>query len=211
VRRVSNRQFAPPPPPPPPPPPIQAPAGEAGAPLQAAPAEALTGKAVAVRLSRYRYVVGSFVIRIPVTTSAAIRAPEATTLAIMKWRLANMSPANRWVPVLERYIAYCAARLNGVGGNAGEVPGSLNYIPPQWLAGGGTAERTVCGKVAEVLFDCHGDFTGFVIADCCDRHRFESRERTIGDLALRACQLALRLCVTIDPQCNRITRITAAP
>jgi hypothetical protein len=141
-------------------------------------------------------------------------APEATTLAIMKWRLANMSPSNRWVPVLERYIAYSSTRLNAVGGDAGSVPASLTYIPPSLLApgrGGAPGETTTCGKVSEVLFDCHGDFIGFVLDNCCDPHAFETRERAIGDLALRACQLNLRLCVTVDKTCNRITRLAITP
>ena len=83
------------------------------------------------RTPLWRYVVGSFVVRIPVSTSAAMLVPEAMTLAIMKWRLAHLSPGNRWVPVLERYIAYCSARLDGVGGDSCQVPPSLTWVPPQ--------------------------------------------------------------------------------
>jgi hypothetical protein len=40
--------------------------------------------------------------------------------------------------------------------------------------------------VAEVLFDCHGGFEGFVLDDCCER-RVASRERGVADLVLRVC------------------------
>jgi hypothetical protein len=58
---------------------------------------------------RLAAVVGSFVVRIPVSTAEQMRIPEAITLSIMKWRLANLSPGDRWAPVLQRYIAYCSA------------------------------------------------------------------------------------------------------
>lgn len=214
VRRVSTRRFVPPAPPPPPPILQTAPA-QRGQPVQVSH-ETITTNDVADRTSLYRYIVGTFVVRIPVSTSAAMLAPEATTLAIMKWRLANMSPSNRWFPVLERYIAYSSSRLNAVGGDAGSVPASLTYIPPSLVApgsghGAAHGETTACGKVSEVLFDCHGDFVGFVLEDCCDPHSFETRERAIGELALRACRHNLRLCVTVDKTCNRITRLAITP
>jgi hypothetical protein len=158
------------------------------------------------RLVQWRYVVGSFVVRIPVSTSAAMLAPEATTLAIMKWRLAHLSPGNRWAPVLQRYIAYCSARLDGIGGNAAQVPASLTWVPPQ-LTRGVPADRTRCGKVVEVRFDCHGDFCGFVLEECCERHVYETRDRAIGRLALQTCREEMRLCVTVDEPCGRIVRL----
>ena len=76
----------------------------------------------------WRYVVGSFVVRIPVSTGERMRIPEEMTLAIMKWRLAQLSPGNRWAPVLERYIKYCSARLDGIGGDSSQVPPSLTRL-----------------------------------------------------------------------------------
>ncbi len=237
VRRISTKRGAPPPPPPPPlqSPPSTRPAdtaqpgvqsnavaerrtsarrAKATPPLQSPPSTRPAGPApVAVApaavlqpTALWRYVVGSFVVRIPVSTSGAMLVPEATTLAIMKWRLAQLSPGNRWVPVLQRYIAYCSARLDGVGGDASQVPASLTWVPPQ-LAGGEPESRTRCGKVAEVLFDCHGDFCGFVLDECCGRPAFETRERAIGELVLRACRDGLNLTVTVDETCGRIVRL----
>jgi hypothetical protein len=42
------------------------------------------------------------------------------------------------------------------------------------------------GKVCEVVYDCFGDFEGFVLATCCGRHSFRSREPGIEVLARRA-------------------------
>ena len=60
-----------------------------------------------------------------------------------------------------------------------------------------TTARERCGKVCEVLFDCHGEFTGFVLEDCCEKHVFHSRARDIGSLAVKACRYGLTLCVWV--------------
>ena len=49
----------------------------------------------------WRYVVGSFQVQIPVVTGDKILPSEENTLAIMKWRLQQMLPSNRWYLVLE--------------------------------------------------------------------------------------------------------------
>ena len=208
VRRISTRRAKHAPPPPPPPA------------LQSAPSRKLEKKRkpapeAAALIEReqpalWRYVVGSFVVRIPVSNGERMRIPEEMTLAIMKWRLAHLSPGNRWAPVLERYIKYCSARLDGIGGDSSQVPASLTWTPPlpRDDRGGRPGERELCGKVAEVLFDCHGQLEGFVLDDCCDRRLVKSRERGVADLVLRACRENLTVCVRLCPETNRIEGLT---
>ena len=114
----------------------------------------------------------------------------------MKWRLEHMSPSNRWHPVLLRYIKYISDRVDGLGGDSSAVPPSLTYVPPLPLPH--RPEQEHCGKVCEVLFDCHGEFTGFELDDCCERHVFHSRSKSVGELAVKACRHGLTLCVTVD-------------
>ena len=52
------------------------------------------------------------------------------------------------------------------------------------------------GKVEEVLFNCSGELVGFVVADCCQRHRLSSHEPAIGEIAVRA--LRERLTLSVD-------------
>lgn len=123
----------------------------------------------------------------------------------MKWRFEEMAPSNRWHPVIERYIKYLSGRVDGLGGNSATVPPSLTWIPPQLQGPGPKEEEVVTGKVCEVLFDCHGDFVGFVLCGCCEERRFESRVRNIGELVLRACHEQLLVSVYLDRRChNRI-------
>jgi hypothetical protein len=147
-------------------------------------------------MRNWRYVVGTFQIRIPVSGKEVFLFSEENTLAVLKWRLQAMSPSNRWYPVLERYIGYVAARVDGLGGNSAAIEPSLQGVPVK-----GAADRTqrYTGKICEVFYDCFGDFEGFVLLSCCTRrHVFRSRERGIGTLALLACEKQLGVTVVVD-------------
>jgi hypothetical protein len=156
------------------------------------------------QLRTWRYVVGTFQVKIPVTTGEVMLLPEENTLAIMKWRLQQMVPSNRWYPVLERYISYIAARVDGLGGDSNSILPSPNGIPPKQI--GKVTEHEFTGKVCEVLFDCFGDFVGFVLSDCCKTHTFKAREHGIGEIVLRACRE--RLLVTVYVGCGHEQRIS---
>ena len=142
-------------------------------------------------------------MKIPVSTGAAMLGPEETTLAILKARLAALPTTDRWYPVLLRYIGQVAGRVNGLGGDANAIPPSLGgYLPP---APRRPAEFT--GKVREVVFDCFGDFSGFILDDCCERHPFQSREKEIGDLVLRALKERFTLTVVTAGKRPAIVRL----
>lgn len=147
------------------------------------------------KLSNWRYVVGTFQIKIPVSTRDAMLFPEENTLAIMKWRLEQLSPSDRWFPVLKRYLGYLSARVDGLGGDSGSILPSPNGVPPEYVSKG--VEREYIGKVCEVLFDCFGDFEGFVLSDCKGSHAFRTREHGIKEIVLRACKERLLLSVYV--------------
>lgn len=161
--------------------------------------------AVAVSKPRsWRYVVGTFQVKIPVSDSETMLIPEENTLAIMKWRLEQMAPSNRWYPVLQRYISYIAGRVDGLGGDSTSILPSPHGVPPKQIIK--AAEREYTGRICEVLFDCFGDFEGFVLADCRGAHIFKSHERRIGELVLRACEDQLLISVYVG-KTERILRL----
>ena len=134
VRRISTRTIQPPPPPPHINAPIQthtlpSTIGEVSKKAKAkeAPAEALAP--VTPGAISWRYVVGTFQVQIPVTTKDKMLSSEEDTLAIMKWRLQQMMPSNRWYSVLERYNSYIAARVDGLGGDADDIAPSFDGAP----------------------------------------------------------------------------------
>jgi hypothetical protein len=164
----------------------------------------------------WRYVTGAFQIKIPVTTEKALLGPEENTLAILKARLQAMSPVYRWYPVLERYIGYVEATVNASGGNANNIPPSLNGAPQKGVPGphkhGGDHdhdhdrdhdrdhEHGRTGKICGLIFDRFGDFEGFLLDTEAGKgeHAFYSRERDMNDLAERAWRERLRVTVLAD-------------
>jgi hypothetical protein len=157
-----------------------------------------SAKDVLVTLKNWRYVVGNFQVRIPVTTKEVMLLPEENTLAIMKWRLESLPASDRWYPVLQRYIGYIGARVDGLGGNANEIPASPDGAPIVVKAGLRDIV-TYKGKVCEVIYDCFGDFEGFALEHCCaGRTYFKSRQHAIGELVLRLCKERLPIAVRIE-------------
>jgi hypothetical protein len=129
----------------------------------------------------WRYVVGTFQVTIPVTTPEHLLLPEENTLAIMKWRLGRTIASNRWYPVLQRYIAYLTAKVDGLGGNAGSITPSPTGIPP--TVHPIQEEHEFTGKVTCLVYDRFGDFEGFcLMTEHGHEHRFYSQEFAIEDV-----------------------------
>jgi len=150
-----------------------------------------------------RYVVGSFQVKIPVKTKEAMLPAEETTLAIFKARLAAMSPANRWYPVLLRYIGFLSARVDGLGGDANSIPPSFLGAPIKRVKpgeGAGRCDTSVehTGKIAGLIFDRFGDFEGFLLDTEDGERKFFSREIEIEELAERAWRERLRISVCAE-------------
>ena len=154
----------------------------------------------------WRYDVGAFEIKIPVTTGDKMLPLEENTLAIMKWRLQQMLPSNRWYPVLQRYISYISDRVAGLGGDPGAIPPSVGGAPVNVITKKHTESYT--GKICEIFYDCFGDFEGFLLHTCRHDHRFKCREKGINELVLKACRERLLLSVFVhEKDCDKIARI----
>lgn len=168
VRRLATRNPAPPPPPPPP--------------IQVTTAEPI---AAAVRgpTPNWRYVVGTFAVQIPVTTARVMLPVEENTLAILSWRLAQMDPTNRWVPVLKRYIGYIKNRIDGLGGNSTTIMPSPYGAKPRPRPG--RHEHT--GKIEALIYDRFGDFEGFrLLTEHGEWHHYYSHETEVEAVIYRA-------------------------
>ena len=129
----------------------------------------------------WRYVVGTFQIQIPVATARTLLAPEESTLAILKYRLEQLPPTDRWYPVLVRYIQYVSGRVNGLGGNAGSIPASPGGYQPVPARQDG---RCAVGKVTGVVYDRFGDFAGFwLCTEAGEERRYHATEARIESIA----------------------------
>lgn len=218
VRRLSSKTYTPPPPIHTPPATHTLPSHFGEVPKQGKAKKAPPGKRMREVRGRpalpaapagpysWRYVVGSFKVQIPVTAGEKILPSEENTLAIMKWRLQQMMPSDRWYPVLQRYISYISDRVAGLGGNPNAIPPSLSGAPITVI--GKRETRSYTGKICEVIYNCFGDFEGFVIESCCERHSFKSCEKGIGEIVLRACRDRMVVTVYVEqPPRNKIREI----
>lgn len=179
VRRITTKQIALPPPPPPPP---QIHRGKA--------AVAANPKIVIPKTLIWRYITGSFLVRIPVQKESKILPVDENLLAVLKWRLGLIASSNRWYPVLIRWIQYLSGRIIGMGGDPGKIPPSpAGYQPRSTGHGkpGTTARHCYTGKVAELLYDCFGDFEGFDLKTCgCEKHSLRVCDADLEELIYRA-------------------------
>jgi hypothetical protein len=142
---------------------------------KAAGTQAEVGAGVGARggLERnWRYVVGTFLVKIPVAAERSLLAAEEDTYAILSWRYENLAPASRWHPVLERYLSYLADRVNAFGGNASTIKPSPTGVGPvsrprpvrPWPVRPRPADLDEhTGKVAGVCYDRFGEFEGFLL------------------------------------------------
>lgn len=196
VRRISSRRIATAPPPP---------VIQAKGRTPDKPAAVVTQ---APRIVTERYTVGSFRVMIPVSTGDVLLRGEEDTLAIYKARLAALSPKDRWYPVLRRYIADQVGRVNGLGGDASQIPASFGGAPvggTQTGSGHGGHEgqhgpggRARTGKVTGLVFDHFGDFEGFLLDTGERDYQFFSRESSVRDLAEVAWRERLRVRVVAE-------------
>ena len=180
VRRVSSKSFVIQPTPPPPQ-------------IRVAKMASITPLATTSgNTLSWRYIVGAFQVKVPVSTAADILPDEENALAIFRWRLEQMSPINRWYPVLERYVDYIAARVSGLGGNPVNIPASPLGAPPSTHR---PKKNEICGRVCEVFFDSCGKFEGFIIKSDSGKHTIKSCHKAVMELALAACKEQLVVCI----------------
>ncbi|WP_177175471.1 hypothetical protein [Cribrihabitans marinus] len=131
-------------------------------------------------------IMGGIEVRIPVRHSPVFLAAEERKLGVLRAIQAGMEGNDRWWPVFERYVVGIAGRIDGLGGNSGEISPQRDF-PRVRDSPGGNKDDGICGKVAELHYDCHGDFEGFVLETCTGRHVFRACARGIETLLHRAC------------------------
>ncbi|HKV51424.1 MAG TPA: hypothetical protein VJO52_09505 [Gemmatimonadaceae bacterium] len=176
-----------------PPPPIGAPTGNGDT-------AAANGNAVI----RWRRVVGSFQVSIPVKTKEVLLTPEERLLSVTRFILEAIPPGNRWNPVFGRYVDQIAARVKALGGDPDVV---LPTPDGQWQQQDKKTGRRVSGKVSEVVFNCFGEFQGFVVDGCSECCSIKSSQAGIGDVVLKACKDRLSVTVWLDHDGDRVERV----
>jgi hypothetical protein len=140
-----------------------------------------------------------------VTTGEPLVEKVVRNLAVLRFIQQAIPATDSWSPVFVRYIEQFSDKLIGLGIDPGligpsqddpGVPGRLHKPKAEAFT----------GKVSEVLFDCFGDFAGFVLTSCETSRHFKTTEKGIGELVLRACKD--RLTLTVRMHCGHEERIS---
>jgi hypothetical protein len=150
-------------------------------------------------LIRWRRVVGSFQLTIPVKTKSELLPIEERLLSVLRWIAQRMSPSDRWYPIFQRYLANVGGRVTDLGGD----PTQISPSPTGEGQGEGKPpkpEDRLCftGKIAGLIFDRFGDFEGFLLDSEEGEREFYSREKEIEELAERAWRERLRITVCAE-------------
>ena len=162
------------------------------APVGAETGEFVYGTTKAATMRNWRYVTGTFQVKIPVGNDKKLLLPEERTLSILKWRLLQYGASYRWRPVVERLIAYVSRRVDGFGGDSSSVKPSPDGMPyyPNIGGDGGISPKTgrdaVVGKISALIYDRFGDFEGFWLDTETGEHRFVATEHPMEDVVRRA-------------------------
>jgi hypothetical protein len=171
VRQLTNAfgEAAPPPPPPP----------------------QVTAAVNQPPLLRWRKVLGTFQINIPVSTKELLLGREELRLSIFRWIAEGIPHYSRWWPVFRRYLELIAIRVSELGGDPTQIKPSPNGYGglPSPLPRPEEPHRLheYTGKVEALIYDHFGDFDGFMLElhDGATR-RFDSREGEIEELVREA-------------------------
>jgi hypothetical protein len=143
-------------------------------------------KAKKVNLSR-RHVLGAFQVRVVVGSGEPLLRKLVRNLAALRYIFQAIAATDAWHPVFVRYLYQLGDQIAGLGLDPALVPASPDDpgLPGEV---GPEGPRQLTGKVREVIFDCFGDFIGFILESCSDHHHVSSHEKGVAEIVLRACR-----------------------
>ena len=148
-----------------------------------------------------RRILGTFQLTIPVSTEEALLEPEERLLSIMRWIEEGIPANDRWWPVVARYVAQIADRVEGFGGDPTQIlPSPTGDGIPKPPRPEPKPEKCIdfAGKISGLVFDRFGDFEGFLLDSEDGERAFHSREREMEELVERAWRERLRVTVRVD-------------
>jgi Galactose oxidase-like, Early set domain len=142
----------------------------------------------------HRRITGSFQWTIPVEAEADLLDEEIRKLAVMRHIFKAIPKQDVWYPIWLRFVGQVEDRVRAFGGDPDSVqPSPSGGETPTAPAPDGAGK--VEGKVSRILYDCFGDFEGFVVETCSGEHVFKECDRHIEQVVWRACQARSRVTI----------------
>jgi hypothetical protein len=149
---------------------------------------------------RWRKIVGSYQITIPVRTKAVMLPRETRLLSVLRWILKSIPNDDRWYPVFSRYVGLIGERVDALGGDATTIEASPTGESSQSgeeLTAEHDRTNHYDGKVGGIIYDCYGDFEGFILDACGEETIFKAREHRIEMLVLAAWRKRIAITVMV--------------
>jgi hypothetical protein len=154
----------------------------------------------------HRRITGSFQWTIPVEAETDLLDEEIRKLAVMRHIFKAIPKQDVWYPIWLRFLGQVEDRVRAFG----DDPDSVQPSP----SGGETpavpvpdGADKVEGKVSRILYDCFGDFEGFVLKTCDDERVFSSCEKHIEEVIRKACNERSQITVFMSADSRHISRI----
>ena len=151
-------------------------------------------------------IIASFDVAVLVSRAPLLVDAARRDLAVLRQIGATIPHGNRWEPVFARYLDVLTDRIRAFGGDPNTSPEPDGNGLPQ------PEDGVVRGKVVTILYDCFGDFEGFILDTCCGRRRFFAREHRLYEALHEASVHRLTVIVTPcatfpngPPQCGSST------
>lgn len=134
-----------------------------------------------------RRVLGAFRLNVVVKSGEPLVRKLVRNLAVLRYVFQAIPKSDGWHPVFERYLSQLSDQIAGLGVDPSLIPASPDDpgLPGEPHAG---KPQHITGKVSEVIFNCFGDFKGFVLESCSEQHYIKSHEKGIAEIVLRACR-----------------------
>jgi Galactose oxidase-like, Early set domain len=151
-------------------------------------------------------VIGSIEVSIPVRKNPDIIPGEIRKYTVLKYIKTRIPSSDIWWPVFDRYIREIEDRLVGLGVDPSTIEPST-HVGRQRPDEKRTPSTTT-GRVAEILYDCAGQFSGFILEDCERRYGFDSCEPGFEAVIREACATRARLTVTTQAGQRRPIKVS---
>jgi len=166
-----------------------------------------TGGGAGYSISK-RKVLGAFRLTIPVKMGPGLLKRAIRNLAVLRYIALSIPVTDRWYPIFVRYIGQIADKVKGLGVDPDLIKASPDDpgIPGD---AGGQEESCRNGKVKEVIYNCFGEFEGFVLDTCAGREVFRCCEKAIAEICLRACKerLSVSVCTHANGKIHKIVLV----
>jgi hypothetical protein len=149
-------------------------------------------------LIRWRKVVGSFQVNIPVKTKEQMLEPEERLLSVMKWIGESIPSTNRWSPVFDRYLNQISERVKALGGDPDHIYPSPDGNYKKQREEKGEERVHFTGKISGIVYNRYGDFEGFYLDTEDGTRRFTSHETDMEALIKQAWAERILLTVIVE-------------